>query len=336
MAFPRWKGLAWAGLALALSPLSARAGRPPAKLPLRWVADVRLPGNPTRMDYLSLDPANHRVYLAHMGDGAVIAVDTQTRKVLGVTEGLPRVRGVLAVPSLGKVYASAAGSGEVGVIDAATFKVLRRIPAGNVDGLDWVPSVHRLFVTDQHGGREVVVDTRSDRVEATVPLGPDVGNTRFDATTGRVLIALGASNELVAMDPARLAITGRYPLPGLRGAHGLALDPASHRVFVAGEDNATVGVFDLTQNRLLSVARVGRDVDVMAVDAQAHQLYVASESGVFSIFDIRPGLFAKIAEGYLAPDAHVVGVDPSTHLLYVPLQNVQGHPTLRILIFEWP
>jgi hypothetical protein len=37
---------------------------------------------------------------------------------------------------------------------------------------------------------------------------------------------------------------------------------------------------------------------------------------------------------YQAPHAHSVAVDPTTHLVYVPLEDVGGRPVLRILTLE--
>jgi hypothetical protein len=31
------------------------------------------------------------------------------------------------------------------------------------------------------------------------------------------------------------------------------------------------------------------------------------------------------------PHAHTVAVDPNSHLVYFPLENVDGHPLLRIM-----
>jgi hypothetical protein len=31
------------------------------------------------------------------------------------------------------------------------------------------------------------------------------------------------------------------------------------------------------------------------------------------------------------PHAHTVAVDPKTHLVYFPLENIDGHPILRIM-----
>ncbi len=311
----------------------ARAASP---LPLETVVDIRLPGGATRMDYISVAPALHRVFLAHMGDGAVVVVDTNDRKVVGEVRGTPRVRGVLAVPELGKVYAAAAGVGEIVVVDASTLEVLARIPAGNVDGLDYVPEVKRLFVTDQHGGSDVVIDVTTDRVIAKIPVGADVGNTRFDPASGHVLVAVGSSDTLVAIDPQSLEIVGRVPLTGVEGAHGVTVDPSTHAVFVAGEGNGTVGSVDLSNARVRALAKVGEGVDVVDVDPENHRLFVTSESGVVSVFDVAGGTLRKLAEGFYAPHAHVVGVDRTTHLLYFPLQDVAGHPVLRIARYTGP
>lgn len=318
-----------AGLAIAVGSQPAGAGAP-ATLSLEVVTDLSLPGGATRMDYISVDSTSHRAYLAHMGDGTVVAVSTSPLKVLGVAEGTPRVRGVLAVPELGQVYAAAAESGEVVVLDAASLKVRGRIPAGNVYGLDYVASVQRLFVTDQHGGNCVAIDARTSKVIKKIPVGGDAGNTRFDPATGRILVAVGSSNELVAIDPESLTVVGRYALPGVKGAHGVAVDPSTQSAFVAGEGNASVCAFSLRQHEVKAMASVGEDVDVLDVDPSTHRLFVASESGVVSIFDVTGGGLKKLEEGFFAAAAHVVGVDRVTHLLYFPLKDIAGRPVLRI------
>jgi hypothetical protein len=39
----------------------------------------------------------------------------------------------------------------------------------------------------------------------------------------------------------------------------------------------------------------------------------------------------KAGLGQVAGEAHTVCVDPATHRVYLPLENVQGRPVLRIL-----
>src|SRR5215472_9100393 len=83
------------------------------KLPLRILRDAPLSGGSSRLDYQSLDSSGGRLYIAHLGDNLMTVVDTNTQSVVGDVRGLSRVHGVLAVPELHRVYASATGSNEL-------------------------------------------------------------------------------------------------------------------------------------------------------------------------------------------------------------------------------
>src|SRR5262249_21767689 len=69
--------------------------------------DVPLPGNASRFDYQSFDPATGRLFIAHMGDGHLVVFDTHKNQVVADLPGFPRVTGVLFVPELNRIYASA-------------------------------------------------------------------------------------------------------------------------------------------------------------------------------------------------------------------------------------
>ena len=65
-----------------------------------------LPGPSNRFDYQSVDPTTGRLYIAHMDAGQLLVFDLHTRKVVQ-TITVPGVHGVVAVPQLHRVYASA-------------------------------------------------------------------------------------------------------------------------------------------------------------------------------------------------------------------------------------
>src|SRR5260370_36843308 len=95
-------------------------------LPLRTLRDVPLSGNATRFDYQSLDSNTARLYIAHLGDGTMTFFDVSKDKVVGDVKDLPRVHGVLAVPELHRIYASATGSNELAVVDDQTLSQSRK------------------------------------------------------------------------------------------------------------------------------------------------------------------------------------------------------------------
>jgi hypothetical protein len=76
---------------------------------------------------------------------------------------------------------------------------------------------------------------------------------------------------------------------------------------------------------------VGAGPDVLAVDPARHLLYVAAESGVVTTIDISPAAGRVTGRAYLADNAHVVAVDPSTGRAYFPIRDAgHGHPGLIV------
>ncbi|HVT25362.1 MAG TPA: hypothetical protein VHD95_12100, partial [Rhizomicrobium sp.] len=75
------------------------------------VGDFSLGASVNRMDYQSIDPVARRLYIAKMGGGQLLVFDIEKNVLLAQLDGFPKVTGVLVVPELHKVYASAPGSG---------------------------------------------------------------------------------------------------------------------------------------------------------------------------------------------------------------------------------
>jgi DNA-binding beta-propeller fold protein YncE len=327
----RFQGLL---LVVACSGLSICADAPvpvAAKPPLRKVADIPLPGPPVRFDYQSLDRNSKTLYIAHMDADQVVVFNVATRQVVANLDGFRRVHGVLAVPEQGRLYASATGDHQVAVVDMKTLRIISRVgPIDYPDGLAYAPGPQRVFVSDEHGKGDAVMDARTNRLTARIPLGGEAGNTVYDPDSRRVFVAVHGSNELVAIDPLTESIVGRYPTTGVKRPHGIALDPALRLAFVAGEGNSALAVIDLATMKVLGVHQVGKDPDVLAFDAGSRRLYVASESGTVWVF--RELERELVSEGSLfMPHAHSVCVDPDTHLVYFPLENINGRPLLRIM-----
>lgn len=298
---------------------------------LRHVVDVPLPGTPSRFDYQSLDPTTGRLYIAHMGAGEVLAFDTRTRHVVARARGLPKATGVLAIPSLHRVYASVAGAHQVAILDDSTLRRVAVVEGVTFpDGLAFASEAGKVFVSEEFGRREIVIDASSGRMRATIPLGGEAGNTQYDPVGRRILVAVQTGNELVAIDPKLERITGRYRLPGADHPHGILIDAPARLAFVANEGNDKLQLVDLETMRVTSEYAVGKEPDVLAFDPGLRRLYVASESGVVTVFaELRRRL--ELLGTYTAPQAHSVSVNPVTHEVYLPLADIGGRPVLRIL-----
>lgn len=314
------------GLATAASPASKHG------LPLVAVADVPLSGHATRVDYESIDPDRHLLFIAHLGDSAVIVFDTESQRVVARIEGVSKVHGVLVIPELGTVFASATGTNEVVAIDEASLKITARIPGGVYpDGMAYAPDVYKLYVSDEHGETDTVIDVRANARVATIPLGGEIGNTQYDPVSKHIFVNVQTRKQLIEIDPTTDKLVAQIDLPGAEGNHGLLIEPNQRRAFIACEGNAKLLVLDLEARKVTDSFDVGADPDVLDYDFGRHELYVAAESGIVSMFRVESGRTSRIGEAMLGPNAHVVAIDSATHKSYFPLMNVGGEPALRIM-----
>jgi DNA-binding beta-propeller fold protein YncE len=298
----------------------------------RLVADLPLPGDGSRWSYQALDARSGRLYLAHQGDGQVVVLDTAQQKVVAIVPGIDSVQG-LALSGTGRLYASSNARNQVAVIDLASGRVIDRVAVGGgPDGLTYASSVGRLFVSDSRDGSETVVDAATDRPLTRIDVGPAPADSQFDPWTGRVLVAVGGSQQLVAIDPAAERVVARYPLPGCQDADGLAVDVSSQdRAFVSCGGNARLLCVDLGSNQPTSSLPVGARPDLLALDLALHRLYVASESGVLTVIDTAGTDPVVLSRGQVGRGAHTVALDPTSHLIYLPVTESSGSSVLRVL-----
>jgi len=324
-----------------MTPATWTAPAPPsAKAPasttarLAVVADIPLPGPAKRFDYQSFDSTTGRLYISHMRGDRLVVFDTRTQKLVSSNEGFPGATGVWAVPELHRVYVSVTGRHEVAVVDDRTLAVVAHV--GDVqfpDGIAYAPHEQKVFVSDESGGNDAVIDARSNTLTGRIALGGEAGNSHYDAVSHCILVAVQTKNELVAIDPASDRIIARYPM-SCDHPHGFLIDEPNRLAFVTCEGDAKLLVVDLRTMRVTATLRTADDPDVLALDPVLQRLYVGCESGAVSIFEERfaegRGTLASLGE-YRAPHAHSVSVDPATHRVYLPLQNVNGKPILRIV-----
>ncbi|HWE64377.1 MAG TPA: YncE family protein [Chloroflexota bacterium] len=318
-------------MVLILTAASWQTAVPPLRL--HTVADVPLAGGSSRLDYQSLDPTTGLLFIAHLGASMVHVVDTTTNRVVRDIPAVAGVHGILAIPALKRVYASATDDDQVDAIDARTFRVVARIPGGGYpDGIAYDPIHQRVFVSDEGGATDTVIDTRTERRITTIPLGGEAGNTQYDPVSRRMFVDVQTLNQLVAMDPVTNHVSARYPLPGCDHDHSLLIDAPRRLAFVACDGNATLLVVDMRSMTVIATYSVGPEPDVLAFDPGWRRLYVACESGIISVFDEHGRTVRKVAEGFVATEAHTIAVDPRTHHLYLPLEDIGGKPVLRVAL----
>lgn len=136
----------------------------------------------------------------------------------------------------GRLYVNIEDRAELVMIDARSMKAVARWPLAECkepSGLAIDVADARLFSVCGNG-HLVVTDAKSGRHVATLAIGQGPDAVAFDATRHLIFSSNGADGTLTVIrqhSADRYAVLGN--LPTQRSARTLALDPRSHRVFLA-------------------------------------------------------------------------------------------------------
>ena len=111
------------------------------------------------------------------------------------------------------------------------------------------------------------------RLAETIPLGGDVkwDYLYLDPVTGHLLVSHGSELTAVDLDAGRIA----GELTGLRGSHGIAIDPSTGLGYADSGKTATVSIFDAKSLHILRTIPALKDADGMVFDAASNQVFIA-------------------------------------------------------------
>jgi hypothetical protein len=323
----RFRDPAILALSLALS-LNAQTLKP--------VAIINLPGPPgKRFDYLTIDYQDHYLLSAHLGAGILYVIDLRTNRVVKAIPDLPGVEGVEYVPELHKVT-SDWWENKIGVIDLPQFKIIKKVPTRDKpDGSAYAPPFHKLYVSDERGKAEAVIDVRSDAVVKNLSFDSETGMPQYDPVARKVYVNLQDQNIFAVIDPRTDEVVGRYRVGRCRGNHGMALDVEHRRAFLSCEDNNLMTVFDLEKHVPLAYLPLAGGGDVIKYDPGLRRIYEACYSGAISVFqEDDPDHFRKLEDFLVQKKVHSLAVDTETHRVYAPEQEENGKPAAKMVVYE--
>lgn len=189
---------------------------------------------PGPIDDIHFDPKSGLVYAAHDDGAEDWVIDPKTRKIVGAIPIAGAPEAFAADPKTGRLYQNIKPADAVDVIDPKTNTVVAvwpTAPAKSPHGLILDPATGRLFSA---GGNGVlaVFDLKTGKVAATAKIAPGTDQMAFDLKRRRLYCASRGFVSVVQVTAAgRVRSLGDVPSP--KGAHTLALDPATGDVWVS-------------------------------------------------------------------------------------------------------
>jgi YVTN family beta-propeller protein len=171
-------------------------------------------------DYLSVDPAAHRLYVSHATK--VVVIDTQAGKVVGEIPDTPGVHGFIAVPELGKGYSSNGRGNNVSVVDLKTLKLIQKVDTGeNPDTIVYDPAKKEVYTMNGRSKSASVIDTATGKVVATIPLEGKPEAAQVDSKAGKIYVNMEDLNSVKVIDTATHKVSATWPGAPCEAATGM-------------------------------------------------------------------------------------------------------------------
>jgi DNA-binding beta-propeller fold protein YncE len=185
-------------------------------------------------DGFAYNPTQQEAYLFCGRAQAATVVDVKGQKVVATIPLDGRPEFAAADPETDRIYDNLENKNEVAVIDAKTQTVVTNWPVASGEGGSGLAidvKHHRLFI-GCHNGKMVMMDNTDGKVLASVPIGEGVDACRFDPGTQLAFASCGNGTTTIAREEGD-QLTVVQTLKTERGARTMALDPTTHKIYLA-------------------------------------------------------------------------------------------------------
>ena len=273
-------------------------------------------GAPDRWDYLTFDPSSHRVFVAH-GD-RVTVVDGRDGTIVGQVEGFPGgPHGIAIVTETERGYSDDGKAGTASSFNLATLRQVTTIKAAaDADGVLFDPVSKHVFVINGDSGSVTAIDPASDTAITTIATGGGLEFAALDGS-GKLYVDGAEKQEIVRIDTKTNQVDAHWAVPNCTRPHGIAIDPATHRLFSSCVNNVLVVVNTDTGATVASLP-IGSRTDAAAFDPKRKLVFSSNGDGTLSVIAEKdPNHFVALPSIPTMLGARTMAIDPDSGRIYL-------------------
>jgi hypothetical protein len=254
------------------------------------------PGDAEYFDYVTVDPAGRRVYVAHGSE----------------------VKGVALVTELNKGFITDGEAAKVLVFDIKALKITGEIKTyPDTDSLTYDPSSKLVFTFNGTSKNSSVIDPTKEIVIKTIAMGGGPEQPVSDGK-GTIYDNNEETNDVVVIDTHALIVKSRWSIKPAGQAVAIALDTEHHRLFSAGRNPTTLVMMNADDGEVLQSFPIAAGVDANIYDPATGLLFSSTRAGVLHVFhEDAPDKLTPVEEVKTEYGAKTMGLDPKTRNLFL-------------------
>jgi hypothetical protein len=293
------------------------AGRPPeAAISLKSVGVVEIPDAfGSDFDHGAFDPKTRRIFIAHTARNCVEVLDYDAQRHIATLPGFAAVAGVVADD--GQVFVTNRGAATAALLDADTLETVAVFKTGARPNGAAIVSRKQLAIAacigDEKEGPTLRLFGLDDKQHRSIALPGRPRWCATDTAAERLFLAIREPSMALVVALPELNVIAQWKLPS-GGAHGLDIDHARDRIYVACDDGALVEI-DSSSGGIRNVWPIAGPPDVTFFNPSSGLIHIAiGEPGFVETIDPRSG---KGALTVTANGAHTTVLVPPDRLYVI-------------------
>jgi len=282
-----------------------------ARAEYQVVARFPIGGDKSSYDYVRVDAAARRLYIAHERRFEVLDADSG-RKV-GEIGPVTRAHGVAIAGPEGHGFASSGIDDVIIMFDLKTLAPIRTVKStgSNPDAIEYDPETRRIYVGNHGDGKVTVLDAASGGVVGTIEIGGKLEGICFDGR-GQGYVNVEDKSAVAVFDTRTLKPKALWSVAPGEGGTGLAIDPGHHRLFSACA-NRKVVVLDSDTGKVIATPAAGEDPDGLAFEPRSGHLFTTNPDGTLSVIHQESAdTYRELPAVATAVGAKTIGLDEKT------------------------
>ena len=289
--------------------------------PYSVVKEIKI-GGTGGWDYITVDPAAHRIYVSHATK--IVVADADSGTVVGEIADTPGVHGIAVAPDLGLGYTSNGRDNTSTIVDLKTLKpVMKVMTGGNPDAIFYERGRHEVYTFNGQGQSATVFDAKSGNVVATIPLIGKPEAPAFDADAKRLYVNIEDKNSIAVIDSDKHSVLATWPLTGCEEPTGLAFDVKRHRLFSVCSNSVMI-VVDSQSGKVVTTAPIGARSDGVAFDPQTGFIFSSNGEGSLTVATLDGNTITIVQTLTTQPSGRTLALDPTTHTVYIPAATMSA------------
>lgn len=317
-----------AALGLALAAFLAFHGMAPTFAALPTTPDYKvvktiMVGGDGSWDYLTVDSAARRLYIARATH--VLVVDADTGAIVGDILDTQGVHGVAVAAEFGRGFTSNGGANTATIFDLKSLRTIGTVKTGTgPDGILYDPFSRRVF-TFNHGSNDITAIAAADgTVAGTIVLG-DRPEAAVADGRGNIFVNIPGKAQIVEFDSRRLTEMHRWTLP-CQEPSPLAMDRSNRRLFSACE-NRTMVVVNADNGEVVATTPIGAHVDAADFDPETQLVFVSSGEGTLAVIhEDSPDKFRLVGNVPTKVGARTLALDSRNHNVFLATADFDPPP----------